>query len=323
MTSGEPSVSIGAEDRQARYARPPSEPPPLSRLLSWIANPRGVADKRKLRDAVAGKVVLVTGASFGLGEATATMLAEAGAVTLIAARTHDKLEAVAAAARAAGGVVHSYPTDLADANQARALAQRVLAEHGHVDLLIHNAGKSLRRSIALSYDRYRDFERTMAINYHGPVALTLDILRSMRSRRRGHIINVSTVGVRIPPGPRWAAYQASKGAFDTWMRSAALEISPDGVRVTTIYMALMYTRMSAPTPIFRIAPGLMPAQAAHLIARAVVERPKEIVPPWLRPAEIGGVLLRRPLDWLMTQAALRTGDTAASLKAVEATSAEP
>ncbi len=286
-----------------------SKPPILARAFGWIANPRGRNAPDQLRAAVAGKVVLVTGASFGLGEASARQLAAAGAIVLIVARTQDKLEAVAADIRAAGGIVHAYATDLSDIPQVEALIERVLAEHGHVDVLVNNAGKSIRRSVTLSFDRFKDYERTNAINYLGPVRLVLGLLPSMQARGQGHIVNVSTIGTRVPPGPRWAAYQASKGAFDIWLRSVALEMQSHGITTSTIYMALIYTRMSAPTPIYRVLPGLMPEQAAHLIERAVVERPLEINPPWLRSAEIASTLLREPTRWIMRQMYRMSSDT--------------
>lgn len=286
-----------------------SKPPILARTFGWIANPRGLNKPAQLRKAVAGKVVLVTGASFGLGEATAKQMAAAGAIVLIVARTQDKLDAVAAEIREAGGIVHSYATDLSDIPQVEALIEKVLSEHGHVDVLINNAGKSIRRSVTLSFDRFKDYERTNAINYLGPVRLVLGFLPSMQARGQGHIVNVSTIGTRVPPGPRWAAYQASKGAFDIWLRSVALEMQSSGITTSTIYMALIYTRMSAPTPIYRVMPGLMPEQAAHLIERAVVEKPLEINPPWLRGSEIASTLFREPTRWIMRQMYLLTSDT--------------
>jgi NAD(P)-dependent dehydrogenase (short-subunit alcohol dehydrogenase family) len=289
-----------------------SKPPILARAFGWIANPRGLNQPAKLHAAVAGKVVLVTGASFGLGEASAKQLAAAGAIVLIVARTQDKLDAVAAEIKAAGGIVHAYACDLSDIPQVEALIATVLAEHGHVDVLVNNAGKSIRRSVTLSFDRFKDYERTNAINYLGPVRLVLGLLPSMQARGQGHIVNVSTIGTRVPPGPRWAAYQASKGAFDIWLRSVAIEMESFGVTTSTIYMALIYTRMSAPTPIYRVMPGLMPEEAAHLIERAVVERPLEINPPWLRGSELASTVLRTPTRWIMRQMYLHSGDTASA-----------
>lgn len=295
---------------------PLAKPPRIARALGWLANPRGMSNPKRLRQAVNGKVVLVTGASFGLGEATAKQMAAAGATVLIVARSQDKLEAVAADIRAAGGKVYAYTADLSDIPQIEGLLTTILKEHGHVDVLINNAGKSIRRSVTLCYDRFKDYERTNAINYLGPVRLVLGLLPSMQANGGGHIVNVSTIGVRIPPGARWAAYQASKGAFDIWMRSVALEMEQFGITTSTIYMALIYTRMSAPTPIMRVLPGLHPEEAAHLIERAVVAKPREINPPWLRPAEITTTLLRGPSNWAFRTMYRLTRDTASASNGV-------
>jgi NAD(P)-dependent dehydrogenase (short-subunit alcohol dehydrogenase family) len=267
-----------------------------ARVLSGLIDPRGGPSARKLRDAVAGRVVLVTGASFGIGEATARKLAAAGAIVLLVARSREKLERVADEIAAAGGTAWAYPTDLASPASVEALVAAVQAQHGHVDVIVNNAGKSIRRSIARSYDRFHDFQRTIDVNYLGPVRLLLALLPAMRERRSGHIVNVSTIGTRVPPAPRWAAYQASKAAFDVWFRSVALEARADQVTSTSIYMALVYTRMSAPTTIFRYLPGLRPDEAADLIARAIVERPRTIAPWWLAPAELASDAARGPLE---------------------------
>lgn len=290
-----------------------STPPVLARAFGWIANPRGLNNQKKLRHAVEDKIVLVTGASFGLGEASAKQLAAAGATVLLVARTQEKLDAVAGQIKAAGGKAYSYACDLSDIAQVEQLIERIIKEHRHVDILINNAGKSIRRSVLLSFDRFHDYERTNAINYLGPVRLVLGLLPGMQARKSGQIINISTIGVRIPPGPRWAAYQASKGAFDTWLQSVALEMESFGIHTSTIYMALIYTRMSAPTPIYRVLPGLMPEQAAHLVNRAIVEKPHEISPPWLKPAEITATLWRSPTRWIMRQLYRQTSDTQSAI----------
>jgi NAD(P)-dependent dehydrogenase (short-subunit alcohol dehydrogenase family) len=278
-------------------------------LLSRLVNPGGAPKEAALRRAIAGKTVLVTGASFGIGEACAQMLGAAGAHVLLMARSRDRLAAVAESIRSAGGRATDYPIDLSDVDAVAALAPRILAEHGAVDVLVNNAGKSIRRSLALSYDRFHDVERTIGVNYLGAARLVLALLPSMRARRRGHLINVATIGSRVPPGPRWGAYQASKTAFDVWFRSAGLEARLDAVATTSIYMALVYTRMSAPTPIFQRLPGLHPAQAAGLVARAIVDRPRVIAPWWIYPAELFSVALRDPLDALMERLYRRTADT--------------
>jgi NAD(P)-dependent dehydrogenase (short-subunit alcohol dehydrogenase family) len=162
--------------------------------------------------------------------------------------------------------------------------------------VVSNAGKSIRRSLHLQYARPQDFNRTIGINYLGPIWLLLGLLPAMRERGSGHIVNVSSVGVRVPPGPRWGVYQASKGAFDMWLRSVAPELHADGVDVTSIYMALIRTRMMEPTESLKNVPGLSPDEAADIIAKAIIERPRTIAPWWLWPAEVTTVLLRAPIE---------------------------
>jgi NAD(P)-dependent dehydrogenase (short-subunit alcohol dehydrogenase family) len=265
-------------------------------MVNWIVNPAGLTDRDELARAVRGKIILITGASFGLGQATARKLGAAGATVLLVARSADRLDELVAEITAAGGNAHAYPADLTDMPSVAALAKRLLDEHDHIDVVVNNAGKSIRRSLHRQYDRFHDFQRTADINYLGPVQLLLGLLPSMRERGQGHIVNVSTIGVRIAPGPRWGAYQASKGAFDTWLRSVTPEVLRDGVTVSTIYMALIYTRMSAPTPIMRKLPGLRADEAADLVAKAIVRRPSSIAPWWLWPAEVASVAARGPVS---------------------------
>ncbi len=280
-------------------ANPWPRQPLMTRIASWLLNPHGTPGTARLRKTVAGKIVLITGASFGIGEATARLLASAGATVLLVARSRDQLELVAATIRSRGGAAEVYPTDLTDPDAVAALAARLLEIHGSIDIVVNNAGKSIRRSVALSYDRFHDFERTIGVNYMGPVRLLLALLPEMRRRRAGQIVNVSTFAVRVPPVPRWGAYQASKAAFDTWFCGMGIEARTDGVVTSTIYLPLVYTRMSAPTPSLRGLPGLYPEQAAGLIARAVVRGSRAIAPWWLWPAELFGVLCRRPIEWVM------------------------
>ena len=154
----------------------------------------------------------------------------------------------------------------------------------------------MRRSLHHQYDRPHDFQRTIDINYLGPIWLLLGLLPAMREAGRGHIVNVSSVGVRVVPGPQWGAYQASKGAFDRWLRSVAPELDADGVDVTTVYFALVRTRMIEPTPLLGRLPGLTPDEAGDAIAQAVIERPRTNAPPWVFPAELASVLLAGPAD---------------------------
>ncbi len=263
---------------------------------SRLANPARVSDPDKLRRAVSGKTVLVTGASYGIGEATARKMAAAGATVLVVARSAERLDDLAAAINAGGGRAVAYPTDLTDETAVGALTRQITEDHGPVDIVVSNAGKSLRRSLHHQYDRPHDFQRTIDINYLGPIWLLLGLLPAMREHGGGHIVNVSSVGARVVPGPQWGAYQASKGAFDRWLRSVAPEVHADGVAVTSVYFALVRTRMIAPTPVLGRLPGLSPDEAADAIAKAVIERPRAIEPPWMWPAEVASVVLAGPAE---------------------------
>jgi NAD(P)-dependent dehydrogenase (short-subunit alcohol dehydrogenase family) len=269
----------------------------LEATLDRVANPGQVSDPDRLRKAVSGKTVLVTGASYGIGEATARKLAAAGATVLVVARSVERLEDLAAAINAGGGTAVVYPTDLSDETAVNALTKQITEQHGPLDIVVSNAGKSLRRSLHHQYARPHDFQRTIDINYLGPIWLLLGVLPAMRENGSGHIINVSSVGVRVVPGPQWGAYQASKGAFDRWLRSVAPELHSDGVDVTSVYFALVRTRMIEPTPMLGRLPGLYPDQAANSIAKAIIERPRSIEPPWVWPAEIASVVLAGPADY--------------------------
>jgi NAD(P)-dependent dehydrogenase (short-subunit alcohol dehydrogenase family) len=276
------------------------------RVASRVVNPGGAPSATRLRAAVAGQTILVTGASHGIGRATATRLARAGANVLLVARSTDRLEELAEQLRADGADAHALPADLSDAEQAvPALARRILDAHGPPDVIVNNAGKSIRRAVAQSYDRFHDYTRTNALNYLGPVRLLLELLPAMRTRGSGHIVNVSTVGVLLPPTPRWSAYQASKTAFDVWLRSLAAEAHADGITATSLYMALVHTRMSAPTDDFKLVPGLSPDEAAGLVCHAIVDRPSAITPWWATTAALIDTAARGASDRLVRLYATR------------------
>jgi NAD(P)-dependent dehydrogenase (short-subunit alcohol dehydrogenase family) len=270
-------------------------------LLVALTNGRTRIPDDRLAAAVRGKIVLVTGSSYGIGEATAKRLARAGATVLLLARTAAQLEVVAEEIRADGGKAFVYPANLADSEAIEAVVAKVLAEHGHVDVLVSNAGKSIRRSVADSYQRFHDIERTNSVNYLGPAKLVLELLPSMRKRGSGHIVNVSTAGVRTPPMARWSAYLASKSAFDMWLRCVSQEVRDDGVTTSTVYMGLVHTRMSSPTALLNSMPGLSPQQAADQVCAAVANKPHNITPPLVRPADALGNLFRTPTDRLFEQ----------------------
>jgi NAD(P)-dependent dehydrogenase (short-subunit alcohol dehydrogenase family) len=230
---------------------------------------------RTLKGAVAGKVVLVTGGSSGIGLAAAHKFAEAGAVTLICGRDPDKLDEACKEAKAKGYQFIAYPADIADMADADRFVQLVIANHGGVDFLINNAGRSIRRAIEASYDRFHDFERTMQLNYFGCLRVTMGLLPGMVARRRGHVVNISSIGV-LTNAPRFSAYVASKAALDAWTRCASSEYADQGVTFTTINMPLVRTPMIAPTKIYNNVPTLAPEEAADMIAQACIGKPVRI-----------------------------------------------
>ncbi|MBA3865123.1 MAG: SDR family oxidoreductase [Solirubrobacterales bacterium] len=230
---------------------------------------------RSLAGAVRGKIVLITGASSGIGKATAVKVADAGATVLLVARSVEKLEQTKEEILAAGGSAHIHRCDLADIEDIERMAEEVLAHHGHVDILVNNAGRSIRRSVALSYDRFHDYERTIQLNYLGALRLILALLPAMRARKSGHIINISSIGTQTNP-PRFSAYVASKAALDAFSRVIASEMVEDKVHITTINMPLVRTPMIAPTRMYDMFPAITPEEAAEMIAKAMVNKPKKV-----------------------------------------------
>jgi NAD(P)-dependent dehydrogenase (short-subunit alcohol dehydrogenase family) len=266
------------------------------KVIDILVNPPRLSDHERLKSAVSGKTVLVTGASYGLGEATARKLAAAGATVLLVARSADKLDETAASIIAAGGRAVPYPTDLTDEARIAALTKQLTDNHGALDIVVSNAAKSIRRSLRLQYGRPHDFQRTIDTNYLGPIRLLLGLLPQMRERQSGHIVNISSIGVRMFPAPRWGTYIASKGAFDMWLRSVAPELHADGLDITSVYMGLIHTRMSEPTPSLRRMRGMHPDAAAGVVAKAIIERPRKVQPRWTLPGELTSVLLGSALE---------------------------
>lgn len=245
---------------------------------------------------LAGRRVLVTGASSGIGEATARAVAARGALVILVARRADELDRVQASIEAAGGRATAYPCDLTDLAAVDALVERVLAEHGGVDHLVNNAGRSIRRSLALSYDRFHDLERSMAVNFFGPVRLTLGLLPAMRAQRFGHVVNVVTWGVQLK-APKFSAYIASKSALDSWSRVAARECYGDNVRFTNMRFSLVRTAMTAPTEAYA-GRGATPEQAASRVVRALERRPVHVNTAAGNAGELLGLFAPRLSDWL-------------------------
>jgi thioester reductase-like protein/short-subunit dehydrogenase len=230
---------------------------------------------RTLEEAVRDRRVLITGASSGIGRATALKVAAAGGIPLLVARNVEKLEEVRAEIVAAGGAAYVYAADMSEMESVDGLVERVLSDHRHVEMVVNNAGRSIRRSIALSYERFHDFERTMQLNYFGAIRLIIGLLPDMREHGTGHIVNISSIGVQTNP-PRFSAYVASKAALDAFTRVVASETIGDGVTFTTIHMPLVRTPMIAPTKMYDAFPAITPEQAADMICEALRTHPKHM-----------------------------------------------
>lgn len=230
---------------------------------------------RSLSGAIGGRVVMITGASSGIGKATAIKAAAAGATVLLVARSADKLAELHHEIVEDGGTAQIHQCDLTDRGDIERMLAEVLAEHGQVDVLVNNAGRSIRRSVALSYERLHDYERTMQLNYFGSLQLILGLLPGMRERGDGHIINISSIGVQTN-APRFSAYVASKAALDAFSRCVASEIVDDGVHITTIHMPLVRTPMIAPTKMYDAFPTISPDEAAEMITESMITRPKKV-----------------------------------------------
>ena len=230
---------------------------------------------RTLRGTVGGKVVLVTGGSSGIGLAAAHKFAEAGAITLICGRDPEKLAAACAAAQAKGYAFVAYEVDISEAEACGNFVKQVTQVHGGVDYLINNAGRSIRRAIESSYDRFHDYERTMQLNYFGSLRVTTGFLPGMVAKQKGHVVNISSIGV-LTNAPRFSAYVASKAALDAWTRCASSEFADQGISFTTINMPLVRTPMIAPTGLYNNVPTLAPEEAADMIAQACIFKPVRI-----------------------------------------------
>jgi NAD(P)-dependent dehydrogenase (short-subunit alcohol dehydrogenase family) len=230
---------------------------------------------RTLKGTVKGKVVLITGGSSGIGLATAHKVAAAGATTILIARDPEKLAAAKKDIAAKGHSVITYSADVSDPAQCEELVRKLEDNHGGVDILVNNAGRSIRRAIENSFDRYHDFERTMSVNYYGALRITLGLLPMMIKKRRGHVINISSIGV-LTNAPRFSAYVASKAALDAWTRCAASEFADMGIQFTTINMPLVKTPMIAPTKIYSQVPTLTPDEAADMVVEGIVYKPVRI-----------------------------------------------
>ncbi len=256
--------------------------------------------RARLNRLLADKTVLITGASYGIGECLAERLATTGAHLLLVARTEEKLLEVKQRVEELGGTADVFACDLRDPPSVETLLQEFCDLPNGIDVVVNNAGKSIRRSIFDSLDRFHDFQRTMDLNYFAPVQLLLALIPTL-VERKGQVLNVSAVNVRLIPAPQWAAYQASKSAFDQWFRSVGPELNARGVRTSSIYLPLVRTRMIEPTAAYKSMPAMQPDEVASLLCRAIVGGRRTYAPWWTVTGEVSSTLYRWPCEVVMTR----------------------
>jgi len=266
---------------------------------------------RSLRAALGGRTVLITGASSGIGRATAVMVAAAGGTPLLVARTQERLDEVKAEIEARGGSAWVYPTDLSDMHAIDELVDRALTDHTTIDFLVNSAGRSIRRSVTLSRERFHDYERTMQLNYFGAIKLIMALVPHMKARGHGHIVNVSSIGVQTNP-PHFSAYVASKAALDAFTRVASSEVIGDGITFTTIHMPLVRTPMIAPTKMYDAFPAISPEAAAGMICEAMRAKPKHVSTKLGTFGEVAYALFPKAVDQILHLAYRVFPDTAAA-----------
>lgn len=259
---------------------------------------------------LAGRTVLITGASSGIGEATSYAAARRGAHVLLAARRAEELERVRRTIEQGGGRASTYLVDMADGDSIDALVEQLLAELGAVDYLVNNAGRSIRRSLELTHDRFHDFERMMAVNYFGAVRLTMGLLPAMRAQRFGHVVNIVTWGNQIK-APKFAAYIAAKSALDVFGRILSREAYFENVTCTNMRVAIVRTPMIAPTAEYE-GRGESPEECAERVVRALEDRPVTVDGAFGSVFEVLNVVTPRLADLAMAVSHLRTPDSAAA-----------
>ncbi|WP_232699121.1 SDR family NAD(P)-dependent oxidoreductase [Brevibacillus daliensis] len=250
-----------------------------------------VLDKKKLANSVQGKTIVITGASSGIGEQVAYLLADFNVHLILVARRGEKLQNMKQEIEKKAAKVSFFQADLRDTDEMEGFLTFLHQQPVGVDVMVNNAGLSIRRSIMDSLDRYHDFTRTMAINYYAPVRLLLSVIPQLK-QNNGQIINISTINTSLIPIPYWAAYQASKSAFDTWFRSAAPELNALGILTTSIYLPLVKTPMILPTAAYQNMPAMSPGHAAQMIAKSMYTKRKNMMPWWLIFGQLASIFCR-------------------------------
>jgi len=260
-------------------------------FLENLLFPPTYLNRNKLKNCLEGKTVLITGASSGIGERLAYMLADIDTHLILTARQEEKLLAMKAEIEKKAAKVSTYRADLRNNEELEGFLDFIHQRPEGLDVVVSNAGKSIRRSLKDSLDRYHDFTRTMAVNYFAPVQLLLSTIPLLK-KNQGQIINISTVNALLIPMPHWAAYQASKSAFDTWFRSAAPELNAMGISTTSIYLPLVKTPMILPTKAYERVPAMEPDHVARIICKSIYTKKRKYRPWWLIFGQMASIFFR-------------------------------
>ncbi len=276
-------------------------------IFEHILFPSKNINQDKLNKTISNKVILITGATYGIGESLVYMLAHRGVTLILVARTEDKLLKIKKDLEVQGSIVYTYTANLQDAEQVDNLLEYIGELSLDIDIFVSNAGKSIRRSLWESLDRFHDYTRTMSLNYYAPVKLLLGLAPAL-AKRKGQIVNVSAVNVLLAPAPYWAAYQASKSAFDNWLRSCIPELRAKGVAVTSIYLPLVRTRMIEPTKAYNKVPAMQPAHAAQIICKAIIKRSRRYSPWWIVFPQLASILFRNLWESVSTYYIIKKGE---------------
>ena len=255
--------------------------------------------------------VIITGASSGIGRAAAIAVAARGATVFALARNGAALDDLVAEIRAAGGSAYAFTCDVTDSDSVDACVKDILGRFGHVDYLVNNAGRSIRRSVGASTDRLHDYERVMAVNYFGAVRMVLALLPHWRERRFGHVVNVSSAGVQAS-SPRYSAYVPTKAALDAFAEVVGTETLSDHVTFTTIHMPLVSTPMITPSNRLNPVPAISAEHAAAMVVRGLVEKPVRIDTPLGTLADVGNYFTPRLSRRVLHQLYLGYPDSAAA-----------
>ncbi|OSC43293.1 SDR family oxidoreductase [Mycobacterium decipiens] len=268
-------------------------------------------DRARRNDPLVGRHVIVTGASSGIGRASAIAVAERGGCVFALARNGHALDKLVAEIRANGGQAHAFSCDVTDSTSVEHTVKDILGRFDHVDYLVNNAGRSIRRSVVNSTDRLHDYERVMAVNYFGAVRMVLALLPHWRERRFGHVVNVSSAGVQAR-NPKYSSYLPSKAALDAFADVVASETLSDHITFTNIHMPLVATPMIVPSRRLNPVPAISAEHAAAMVVRGLVEKPARIDTPLGTLAEVGNYLAPRLARRFLHQLYLGYPDSAAA-----------